>query len=92
MNIGIIASAQKSIEENTIVRESLDEMFENLDKTKIPAGLFLDYAVDLVDLSKYDGTVLSDSNYVNLYIFEDILRSVKSAIIGNSGFKDINND
>ena len=91
LHIGILVSAQTSIEENTIVRSSLDEMFENLDKTKIPTGLLIDYAVDLVELSKYDGTELSDSNYVNLHIFEDILRSVKSAIVNNGGFKDINN-
>ena len=60
-----IASGQTSIEENEIVRASLDEMFDNLDKTKIPTGLLLDYAVDLVDFSKFDGISLTDSNYVH---------------------------
>ena len=85
-----IASAQTSIEENEIVRSSLDEMFEDLDKTKIPTGLLLDYAVDLVDFSKFDGISLTDSNYVNCQIFEDILRSVRSAAINRENFGDIN--
>ena len=49
-------SAQTSIEENDIVRSALDEMFEDLDKSRVPTGYLLDYAVDLVELSDYDGT------------------------------------
>ena len=82
--------AQTSVEENYIVRTSLDEMFEDLDKTKIPTSLLLDYAVDLVDLSYYDGTMLTDSNYVNLKTFEDILRSIRSASVNKSTFTNIN--
>ena len=85
-----IASGQTSIEENEIVRSSLDEMFDNLDKTKIPTGILLDYAVDLVDFSKFDGISLTDSNYVHCQTFEDILRSVRSAAINRDSFGDIN--
>lgn len=85
-----IISAQTSLEENSIIRGALDEMFEDLDKTKIPTRLLLDYAVDLVDLSYYDGTMLTDSNYVNLQTFEDILRSIRSASVNKSTFRNIN--
>lgn len=85
-----IISAQTSLEENSIIRGSLDEMFEDLDKTKVPTRLLLDYAVDLVDLSYYDGTMLTDSNYVNLQTFEDILRSIRSASVNKSTFRNIN--
>ena len=56
---GNSASAQTSIEENDIVRSALDEMFEDLDKSRVPTGYLLDYAVDLVELSDYDGTGVS---------------------------------
>ena len=56
-------------------------MFENLDKTKVPTGLLLDYAVDMVDLSYYDGTELTDENYVDNILLDDILRSIRSAAV-----------
>ena len=74
-------SAQTSIEENDIVRSALDEMFEDLDKSRVPTGYLLDYAVDLVELSDYDGTELTDSNYVDRALLADILRSVRSASV-----------
>ena len=78
---GNSASAQTSIEENDIVRSALDEMFEDLDKSRVPTGYLLDYAVDLVELSDYDGTELTDSNYVDRALLADILRSVRSASV-----------
>lgn len=74
-------SAQTSIEENDIVRSALDEMFEDLDKSRVPTGYLLDYAVDLVELSDYDGSEITDSNYVDRALFADILRSVRSASV-----------
>ena len=76
-----MAKAQTSIEENPVVRDALDSMFENLDKTKVPTGLLLDYAVDMVDLSYYDGTELTDENYVDNILLDDILRSIRSAAV-----------
>lgn len=72
---------QTSITENEVVRASLDKMFMNLDKSKVPTGLLLDYAIDIVDFDKYDGRELTDSNYVSLSILENILRSVNSASV-----------
>ena len=40
-----------------------------------------DYAVDMVDLSYYDGTELTDENYVDNILLDDILRSIKSAAV-----------
>ena len=68
----------QSIEENTTIR---NYMFDDLDKTKITTGYLLDYAIDLVELPAYNGRVLSDTNYVDVAAFEDILRSLKSAAV-----------
>ena len=89
LNLSIVASAQTSVEENAIVRSVMDRMFEDLDRTKISTGLLLDYAVDLLDLPNYNGAALVDSNYVDSRIFEDILRSVRSASLNKSDFRDI---
>lgn len=79
----------QDVENNTIVRETLDKMFEHLDKTKVPTGLLLDYAFDLVDFDRYDGSSLTDSNYVERTTFECLLRSIRSSAVGVKPFKDI---
>lgn len=61
------------------MRERLDYMFQTLEKDRVPTGFLLDYAIDLVDIAQYDGTTLTDSNYVSLYTYEDILHSLHSA-------------
>ena len=84
-----VLSAQ-SIEENAAVRNALDKMLEHLDKTKVPTGLLLDYAFDLVDFDRYDGSALTDSNYVQRATFECLLRSIRSSAVGTKPFGDVN--
>lgn len=64
-------------------------MFESLDKSKVPTGYLLDYAMDLVEFERYNGTELTDSNYVDISVFEDILSSLKSASTGTTTLDDI---
>lgn len=79
----------QSAEENVKVREFLDNMFEHLDKTKVPTGLLRDYAFELVDLDRYDGTSLTDSNFVEKPTFEYLLRSVRSSAVLDKPFKSV---
>ena len=73
--------AQNSSEVFSSVRNHLDSMFEDLDKTKINTGFLEDCAIDLVNLHLYDGLVLNDDNIVTRPIFEDIIRSISSAAV-----------
>lgn len=84
-----IMSGQENVTDNELVRSSLDRMFENLDKTRVPTGLLLDYAVDIVDFEKYDGQSLIDSNYVTAVTFGDVLRSVNSAAVMMKPMSDV---
>lgn len=68
-------------EENLVVRNQLVHMFSDVDRTKVPTQLLLDYAIDLVELSNYDGRTLTDSNYISLIDYENILRSIRSASV-----------
>ena len=81
-------SAQ-AIEENVMVRDCLDSIFANIDKTRVPTGLLRDYAFTLVDFDKYDGQELTDSNYVTKGVFEYILRSVRSAAVLQKPFEPV---
>ncbi len=83
MHVGGVVNAQ-SIDENITIRSSINSMFEGVNKSKVPTRLLLDYAIDLVELSNYDGTSLTDSNYILLVDYENILRSIRSASISTS--------
>ena len=52
----------QSVTESSIVRNSLNEMFEGLDKSKIPSGYLLDYAVNTVEFNRYDGRELTGAS------------------------------
>lgn len=74
-------SAQMSTNVNGNVRSQLDNMFEDLDKNRIPTGFLLDYAIDLLDIEPYNGLELTDQNYVSRPIFDDIVKSIQSAAV-----------
>ena len=65
ISVPISISAQ-TVADNPIVRTALDEMFENLDKERVPTGYLLDYAMDIVDMDRYTGSELAEDNYVNI--------------------------
>lgn len=87
--LGIIPSYGQVIEENEEVRTFLDEMFQHLEKDKVPHGLLQDYAFDLVELDAYDGTTVSDANYINRQTYEFILRSIRSSAVKTPPFGDV---
>lgn len=84
-----LSAFPQSVEDNSDVRSWLDEMFKNIDKSKIPHGILRDYAFELADLDIYNGKELNDSNYVNRIAFENILRTIRSATVGTKPF-DVN--
>lgn len=74
------------VEDTPEVRNWLDNMFQHLDKSKIPHGLLRDYAFELADLDIYNGKELNDSNYVDRVAFENLLRTVRSSSVGAKPF------
>ena len=80
----------QTVADNPIVRTALDEMFEDLDKEKVPTGYLLDYAMDIVDMNRFAGNELAEDNYVSASLFADILATVKSASVQTCPIGDIN--
>ena len=74
------------VEDTPEVRNWLDNMFQHLDKSKIPHGLLRDYAFELADLDIYNGKELNDSNYVDRVAFENLLCTVRSSSVGAKPF------
>ena len=77
-------SGHTAIGDTCALRTMLNEMFEYLEKDRVSSGLLRDYAVEMADLDKYSGTVLSDTNAVNLTTYERILRTLQSARVNTS--------
>lgn len=76
----------QSIEDSPEIRNWLDNMFQHLDKTKVPHGFLRDYAFELADLEIYNGKELNDSNYVNKVSYENLLRTIRSSALGTKPF------
>lgn len=85
-----LPASGQSLEDNAEVRGFLDDMFGQLDKSKVPTGLLRDYAFELVDFDRYDGKALTDSNYVEKTTFEYLLRSIRSSAVGEKPFRPVN--
>lgn len=76
-----LSAYSQSVEDNPEVRNWLDNMFQHLDKSKVPYGYLCDYAFELADLDIYNGKELNDSNYVNRTAFENLLRTMRSELL-----------
>lgn len=79
----------QSVEENKEVRNFLNEMFQPLNKSKIPYGLLKDYAFELTDLDKFTGSALTDNNCVDRQTYELLLRSIRSSAVATKPFGDV---
>lgn len=80
--------AQKSRDDEA-VRTDLDAMFSGLDMSRVPTGYLRDYAFEHVDFDYYDGTSLTDTNYVDPKALEEILNAVNSAAVDNTHLIDV---
>lgn len=76
--VSIQINAQSIIQSEDL-RTSLDSLFGDLDFSKVSTGLLWDYSLNLVDSDMYDGSELSDNNYVSPMVWENMLYTVKSA-------------
>ena len=65
-------------------QQQLSSMFSNLDTTKITTGFLKDKAVEIVSLSRYDGTALCDSNYVDIATYRSLVKTMNYAAISSS--------
>lgn len=84
----VFSRPEYEMEDGLSLRGTLDSMFSELEKDRVPTGLLKDYSVELVDLSKFDGT-LTDSTFLNAKTFEYILRSIRSSAVGQKPFPTV---
>ena len=56
-------------------KNAINPIFENLDKSKIPSGMLLDYAMEFTDVTAYNG-VLTDSTFINTHVMGEIYKTL----------------
>lgn len=70
---------------NTEFGNRVNYIFGQLDKSKVPNGLLLDYAMEFTDLANYNG-ILTDTNKTNAGIMRDIYSTIAlSSVHNNAG-------
>ena len=73
---------------NTSVASQMNTIFGPLEKNRIPNNILLDYGIEFIDISKYDGVLRTD-NYISTPVYKDTYNSLVSArtALGVSGLE-----
>ena len=76
--------AQQSfeIQNDTTWVSTVQNIFAGIDKTKVPHGILLDYAMEFTHLPAYNG-VLNDSVFVDANVFSNIYRTLLMGMVQN---------
>jgi hypothetical protein len=56
-------------------KNSINPIFDNLEKNRIQSGILLDYAMEFTDVPTYHGT-LNEENYVDLNVYGNIYKTL----------------
>jgi hypothetical protein len=72
-----ITSLSAQTETDTTFRFTMNTIFANVDKSKVPFGILRDYAMEFTNLENFSGTAaLADSNYVTPSILWDVYNTL----------------
>lgn len=63
--------------------ETINTIFENVDKSKITTGLLSDYGVQMVDIESFNG-IPTDSNYVDIETWKKLYNGLYSSKINSN--------
>ena len=61
------------------IAQTIGAIYENLDGPYVTTGYLKDKAVDLIKLPAHTGQALTDSNYVDAFLFRDLFRTMNYA-------------
>ncbi len=65
---------------DTSVASAVNVAFAPLEKNRVPYNILLDYGMELIDITKYDG-VLRPDNYVNPVVYKDTYGTLVSSSV-----------
>ncbi|WP_289023768.1 T9SS type A sorting domain-containing protein [uncultured Salegentibacter sp.] len=68
---------------NTTVASEINDVFSQLDKNRIPHDLLLDYGIEFIDITQYDGS-LNNDNYMGVSAYQDIYKTIATSATNTS--------
>lgn len=72
-----VTSLTAQTETDSSFRSSMNYIFENVDKSKVPYGILRDYAMEFTNLENFNGTAaLADSNYTTPSVFWEVYNTL----------------
>ncbi len=78
----ILATAQNHLDSS--YSNSINTIFQHLDKSTVQSGILLDYGLEFTDVTAYSGTV-SEDNYVDVHVLSDMYKTLFiSKVVGDT--------
>jgi hypothetical protein len=74
------------ITEGSSIEQTLSTLFQNVNTTQAPTGIFMNKAVYFANIHNYDGTIISDSTNVNINTFGWLYTMLGMAKVGTNSF------
>lgn len=85
LSVAIICAHAQNFDTIDGMREALDHMFAQIDKSFVPTGLLIDNAIEYEDLSKYSPEKgITEENVVDILKYGSILETIKSASLSSN--------
>lgn len=78
------AAGADTMEISSEYSETMKGIFGGLDTSKVPNGLLVDVAMEQTNLDNYNGSSLTDSNYVSSDVFKNIYRTLFTSKVKKS--------
>ena len=87
VSLSSLMTYAQDITQNSNVCDELETMFGGLSlgTTRVLTGYLLDKAFEVADIRDFDGTILSNNNYVDVNTFRNILLTINSSRVNSSG-------
>ena len=76
---------------DTSFNTTMNHVFGNLDKTRVPYGLLSDYAMAFTSLDNYNGSALVDSNFIGKGVLWQIYTTLATARVTSSAYTTLPN-
>ena len=70
------------------IEQTLNTLFQNVNLSQAPTGIFMNKAVYFANIHNYDGTIISDSTDVNINTFGWLYTMLGMAKVGTNNFPD----
>jgi hypothetical protein len=88
LGFGRVTAQVTETTEGGDIQQTLNTLFQNVNLSQAPTGIFMNKAIYFTNIHKYDGTIISDSTDVNINTFGWLYSMLGMAKVGTNTFPD----